>query len=110
MPRSSVPLAPIVKTDFHRRFIHGGRGLTERKECWGARTTDGAWDFDREESPGTPWIVIHRATRIAVNQQGNLRACRWYVAAGHAEADLKRLQAHDRGEHAAARDTYCGRC
>lgn len=105
---TTTALAPIIKTQFARRVTRGG--LTRSPECWGAQTADGTWDLTREESSGTPWIVIHRETGIAVNMCGTLRACRAYVAAGHAGADLARLQAHDRGEHKAERDVRCGRC
>jgi len=116
MGTTSVTLAPIIKTQFARRIIHGGRGLTERKECWGAETTDGVWSFDREDSPGTPWLVYHQPSvkdgslTTPVSLQGSLRACRWYVAMGWAEADLERLLAHEQGEHAGERDPRCVKC
>jgi hypothetical protein len=111
-----VALAPITKTFFADRIILAGGGSRRARECWGAETTDGIWDFFREESAGTPWLVYHRPSvsdgscTTPVSLCGTLRACRAYVAAGHADADLKRLQAHDRGEHAEARDSYCGGC
>ncbi len=104
----TVALAPIEKTVFARRLTRGG--ATKHRECWAAVTTDGLWDLEREDSPGTPWIVAHRPTGIAVSLRGNLRACRAYIAAGHADQDLTLLLAHDRGEHANARDPRCGRC
>lgn len=107
---ASIPLAPITKTRFGRRITHGGAALTEHRECWGAETTDGAWEFEREDSPGTPWLIYHTATKTLVDQQGTLRLCRWYVAAGHAQTQLELLQAHDRGEHAAERVPQCRRC
>lgn len=107
---AQATLAPIRKTRMHKRFIRRGTALTERAECWGAETTDGVWVFDREESPGTPWIITHKASSTAVGLTGNLRACRAYVAGGHAQKDLGRLQAHERGEHDAARDSWCSRC
>ena len=115
-PATTRPtLAPIVKTDFARRITYGGRGLTERKECWGARTADGLWLFDREDSPGTPWLV-YRAPGTEggeyggpVSMFGTLRGCRWYVASGNAQADLDRLLAHNRGEHA-ERNRQCRKC
>lgn len=108
MPKAA--LAPIVKTQMHRRFIRRGTALTEREECWAAETIDGVWKFGREDSPGTPWIIIHKASDETVHLTGNLRACRAYVAAGHAQRDLERLQAHERGEHDAGRDSRCVRC
>lgn len=81
-----------------RRAGTGSRGLTLRKECWGAETTEGVWEFEREDSPRTPWLVYHRPTNALVDVGGTLRWCRWYVAAGHAQANLERLLAHERGE------------
>ena len=81
-----------------------------------AQTGDGLWAFEREDSPGTPWLVYHLPScrdgsyAMPVHLTGTLRACREYVAAGHAQASLERLQAHERGEHNAARDSWCGRC
>lgn len=103
-------LAPIRKTQMARRIIRRGTALTERQECWGAETTDGVWTFGREESPGTPWLIIHKASDQMVHLTGTLRACREYVTAGHAQRDLERLQAHERGGHDGARDSWCGRC
>jgi hypothetical protein len=107
-------LAPVTKTRFNQVMRAGGR--PGARQCWGAQTTDGVWDFDREESPGTPWLIYHRPSVAdgtqtgPVAQMGTLPACQWYVKAGHAAADLARLNAHDRGDHAAARDTRCVRC
>ena len=106
----SNELAPIVKTVMHKRFIRRGTAVTEKAECWQAETTDGVWRFGREESSGTPWLIIHKASGEMVHLTGNLRACRAYVATGAADEALERLQAHDRGEHSAARDSWCGRC
>jgi hypothetical protein len=80
-------------------------------ECWGARTVDGIWGFDREDEPGTPWTVTHLPAGIVVcTYLGSLMQCRRYVGAGWAEADLGRLQAHERGEHKDQRDTSCVKC
>jgi hypothetical protein len=106
----SSELAPIVKTVMHKRFIRRGTAVTEKAECWQAETTDGVWRFGREDSSGTPWLIIHKASGIMVSMGGNLRSCRAYVAAGHAQKDLERLAAHERGEHDAARDSWCNRC
>ena len=110
MPKTAVILAPVVKTQMYKRFIRHGTAVTEKAECWGAETTDGMWAFEREESAGTPWIIIHKASGKEVHLTGTLRACRAYVAAGHAQKDLERQQAHERGEHDAARDSWCARC
>lgn len=105
-------LVPVVKTQFYPRITRSG--LT-RPECWEARTEDDLWQFEREDSPGTPWLV-YSLPRIAddsyalpVAVLSSLRACRACVASGQAQADLDRLLAHERGEHA-ERDPSCRRC
>jgi hypothetical protein len=108
MTATKAPLAPIVKTVMAKRITRDG--LTKSRECWGAQTTDGVWDFEREDSPGTPWVVIHRETKEMVHLCGTLRGCRWFVAAGHAQAELERRQAHKRGEHMQQRDSWCIKC
>lgn len=73
-------------------------GLT-RPECWGAETIDGSWDFEREESPGTPWLVYHKPSvadgslTFPVISLGTLRDCRAFVASGTAEQELARRKA-----------------
>jgi hypothetical protein len=110
MTATKTPLAPIVKTQFAQRITHGGTGLTRHRECWGAETADGVWDFEREDSPGTPWLTYHKDTRKLVNLSGTLRQARIFVASGGAQRELDRLLAHDRGEHKEQRDPRCGRC
>jgi hypothetical protein len=104
MPAARIALAPITDKVMHSRFSRPG------SECWGAKTTDGVWAFEREESPGTPWITVHLETRTVCGFHGTLRAARAAVAAGHAQADLERQQAHERGEHVAEREPCCIRC
>ncbi len=82
----ATALAPIVKTTFARRITRGGM---TRPECWGAQTTDGVWAFEREDSPGTPWVVVHLATGRIVAQMGTLRRCRLIVASGAAQRALE---------------------
>ena len=85
-----VELAPITKTVMFPAFRTG------RLECWGAETTDGTWQFDREESPGTPWLTYHKPSvadgtwTLPVMQCGTLRACRALVASGGADQELAR--------------------
>lgn len=99
---AALALAPITKTAFARRITRGGRGLTEHRECWAAETTDGVWKFDREDSPGTPWLVYHRQSAadgslpVPVTLCGTLRACRVAVAEGWAADELAKRKA----EHA----------
>lgn len=106
--KTAVPLAEIKQTRMlPRRTRSGQTGL----ECWAARTTDGIWKFERQETAGTPWAVIHAATGTVVDWYvGTLDDCRAYVASGAAEEDLERLQAHDRGEHEDQRDKECPKC
>jgi hypothetical protein len=102
--KTDAPLAAIEKTLF-LPTRGGGR------QCWGARTTDKAWDFERLEIAGTPWAVTHKETGIVVDSYaGTLDDCRAYVANGGAQADLERIQSHQRGEHEAERDKGCPKC
>jgi len=55
MVKRSPPLTPI--TDIRR-----ARGRSGRPEIWSARSTDGTWTYERDESPGTPWAVTHNPT------------------------------------------------
>lgn len=81
-------LAPIVKLVFRPRFTRNGQ--TPHEECWAARTTDGVWDFEREDSPGTPWLVMHRPSvadqslPVPVAQCGSLEQCQQFVGSGEA--------------------------
>lgn len=96
-------LAPVTKTMLPSR---GGR-----PQCWSAVTKDKAWTFERQEVPGTPWVVIHLATGIVVDFcVGTLTDCRAYVASGQAQADLERILAHEHGEHDSERDEECPKC
>jgi hypothetical protein len=95
MPAATIPLAEIRRTRTFARLIRGGAGKT-REECWGAETADGVWDFEREESAGTPWLVYHRPSvkdgswTLPVVFCGTLRACRALVASGGADEELAR--------------------
>lgn len=99
MTAATAALAPIVKTDFAHRITHRGGGVTKHRECWGAKTTDGVWEFEREESSGTPWLIWHRPSLNdkslphPVIQCGTLLACRRYVADGTAARMLETRKA-----------------
>jgi hypothetical protein len=99
MARRKLPLAPVVKTRMGRRIVRNGAGQTVHLECWGAKTTDGLWDFEREESPGTPWLVYHTPSvadgsyTLPVLLCGTLRACRAFAAGLDTETTLARLKA-----------------
>jgi hypothetical protein len=102
--KTAVPLAPVDKT----RMLPTRGGGTQ---CWAAKTKDGTWSMAREDEAGTPWSVTHLPTGIVVDRYvGTLDDCRAYVANGGAQADLERIQAHQRGEHKAERDKTCPRC
>jgi hypothetical protein len=80
-----------------------------------ARTADGEWGFDRSEETGgweVFWLpgVRARTELMPVGLLPTIDGCEAFVATGLAWAELDRLQAHGRGEHAAARDSRCGRC
>lgn len=92
--RPALPLVPVT-------VVRAG---------WAYVTADGRWRIARDEGPGTPWLVIHAQSARWVGQASNLRAARWYVQAGHAEADLGRILGHEAGAHAAERDISCVRC
>lgn len=36
--------------------------LRGRMEVWSATSVDGVWSYERDEVPGTPWIVKHVPT------------------------------------------------
>lgn len=102
--KTATPLAEVIKT----RFLPTRGG---RLQCWAARTTDGAWRFEREDLPGTPWAVVHEETGTVVDRYvGTLDDCRAYVASGQATADLELIQAHNRDEHKAERERACPKC
>lgn len=110
MTTATIPLAPVTETVHRPRIIRRGRAVTRHLECWQAITTDGVWLLVREESRGTPWLISHQATDTVVDEAGSLRQCRVMIASGHAQAQLERLLAHERGEHAGQRDSWCPRC
>lgn len=112
MPRrSAVPLVPIRKTRFAHRLIHGGAAVTRHRECWGAVTlnpdgSDGDWEFEREDSPGTPWLIYHkpsvadRSYTLPVDQYGSIRQCQMAVTFGWAAKALEQRKAEDRARAA----------
>ena len=81
-----------------------------RLENWSAVSADGTWKYERLEIAGTPWAVLHVPSGIESCWYGTLTAAREGTANGNALAYVERIQAHERGEHAAERDSYCGRC
>ncbi len=97
-------LTPVDVTHRYRSFRTG------RLENWGAMSADGVWHYRRLEMTGTPWSVEHMPTGIEGNWYGSLPAARAATADGTALAAVERIQAHERGEHAATRDPRCIRC
>jgi hypothetical protein len=81
-----------------------------RMEAWQAVSRDGVWRYDRLEVSGTPWMVVHLPTSIEGDWHGTLNAAREATADGRALATVERIQAHERGEHEAVRNSYCTRC
>lgn len=96
-------LAPVIKTRMTQRLVRNGPAVTRHQECWGAQTEDGVWDFEREESPGTPWLVYHQPSvkdgsyTLPVIMCGTLRACRALVASGGAGEELSRRKSEQEG-------------
>lgn len=87
-------LAPIVVTETARRQLAGDSGATTKgAEVWAARTVDGAWDLIREETPGTPWVVVRIADKRSGGAFGTLRAAQIAIASGAAERMANRCQA-----------------
>lgn len=89
-------LVAIRKTEVARRFTR--TGSTRHVECWKAETVDGEWEFWREDSPGTPWLVYHNPSHRdgswhePVMTCGSLRACRLAVTRGWAATNLARCK------------------
>ena len=114
MSAAQPELAPIVKTQMAKRITRSG--LTRSAECWAAQTTDGLWDFEREDSPGTPWLAYHWPSLadgsypLPVTMLSTLRQCRIQAASGTLDRELARLQAHEGGEHEAQREPRCRKC
>jgi hypothetical protein len=104
MPKPRRTLTPVDITARYPSF----RG--RRVETWAAASKDGTWTYERLEISGTPWSVTHVPTGLEADWYGTLTAAREATANGSALACVERLQAHDRGEHKAERDTRCLRC
>ena len=79
-------------------------------------TANDDWGIERDDSPGTPWLIFHlpsvanRTCTEPVIMRRTRRECVADVESGTAAEALARFQAHDRGEHAEVRDIRCGRC
>lgn len=80
---------------------------TKRKKAWQARTEDGEYEFYRNETRRESWAPFHASTRTELRWQPSLDDCATYVQSGRAAEDLDRVLAHQRGEHANARDPRC---
>lgn len=108
MPKPRRTLTPA---DITSRFPgHMRRGGGERLEVWSAASRDGVWKYERMETHGTPWTVVHVPTGLDGAWYGKLDDARAATADGTALAYVERLLAHDRGEHQEQRNPACGRC
>jgi hypothetical protein len=105
--RTRRPRRDLTPADVTKRFPSFRSG---RLEAWEAVSRDGVWAYARLEISGTPWETRHLPTDTAGDWHGTLTAARAATASGSALAYVERVLAHDRGEHAAERDVYCGRC
>lgn len=107
MPKPRIPLAEVVKT--YSNALSGAR------VCTGATTADGKWGMEQLEDDRTTWFVVRLPDvpegkkTVVSNCRGTLNDCRAYIAGGYAQADLDRLQAHERGEHR-DHDPACAKC
>ncbi len=93
LPPARKPKAPAVPLgEFWKGYTSPGV-----YEVVKAATADGQWLFRRADD-GT-WEVVKAApTETVVKPRlRSLPACRSYVAAGKAEADLERIQAKEKG-------------
>jgi hypothetical protein len=110
MTAPDVDLAPIRVTRTMPRRTRSGN---TRPEVWAAETLDGRFRLGREESPGTPWLVVEIASGTCCGFVSNIEAAQHHVASGEADRELARLAAHDAGEHDRGRDgrdEWCPRC
>lgn len=103
----TAPRRTLTPADVTRRYRSFRAG---RLENWAAVSRDGVWKYERSEISGTPWAVIHVPSGIEADWYGTLTAARAATADGSALAAVERIQAHDRGEHAAERVPSCRRC
>ena len=104
--RIRKPRRELTPVDITARFPSFRSG---RLENWAAKSRDGVWKYERLEISGTPWLLLHVPAGIEGDFYGTLTAARAATADGSALADIERLQAHDRGEHA-ERDPRCRGC
>jgi hypothetical protein len=81
-----------------------------RIEAWAAVSDDGVWKYERIEDTGTLWAVVHVPTGIEADWCGTLTAARETTANGVAFGAVECQIAHQRGEHAAQRDSSCRAC
>jgi hypothetical protein len=97
-------LTPVTVTSSYPSFRTG------RVEAWSAVSDDGVWKYERLEVSGTPWQVEHVPAGTLGDWYGSLEAARAATADGSALLFVQSIQAHERGEHDAQRDSACGRC
>jgi hypothetical protein len=105
--KTRKPRRILTPVDITARFPSFRSG---RLENWSAKSRDGVWKYERIEDTGTPWSVVHVPSGIEGHWHGTLTAAREATANGSALEYVERIQAHERGEHKAERDVFCGRC
>jgi hypothetical protein len=94
MPRKR--LAPVHRAP--RRPAITRNGLTA-PQLWESQTTDGEWDFERSDEPGTPWLAYHRPSAadgscvFPVAYCGTEEECRAMAADGRLAVALERTKA-----------------
>jgi hypothetical protein len=104
-------MCPITGQRYGRTLYRGGKA---RRELWGADSADGIWRFEREESPGTPWLIWHlpsvadETLPVPVDQAGTITACREAVARGWLDKILPERKAEWAG-HMARIAAICAR-
>lgn len=86
--RTSTPMTPVTKT-MRTTFIGGPTSGRTRRECWGAKSVDGIWAYERIEDEGTNWYVTHLPTgHCGDTPYGTLTAAR---RATRSDAALQRM-------------------
>lgn len=85
-------MTPVVK--HMANTIIGGDIRRTQRQCWGATSVDGVWEYHREDEPSTPWYVKHVATGLIVDVAfSTLDKARRYTGSGNA---IKNIEAQKR--------------
>lgn len=74
--RTTTPMTPVIKIK-RTAFIGSPDSGRTRSECWGAKSTDDMWEYERIEDDGTSWYVTHLPTGYTCDQPyGSLTSAR----------------------------------